>query len=61
MTNKEQQTIDSLLQVVKDLRTDNILYREHINKQIESIIENYKSKKLLFIIIKKIQHMQELF
>jgi hypothetical protein len=37
MTQKEQNTVDSLLQAIKDLRTDNTQYREYINKQVENL------------------------
>jgi hypothetical protein len=44
MTNKEQKTIDSLLQVVTDLKNENRNFREDTNAQIEAI--NQKLQKV---------------
>jgi len=46
MTAKEEQTINSLLKSVNDLRTDNIQFREYINKQVESINNKVEQKHL---------------
>jgi len=43
MTTKEQQTIDSLLKAVQDLRTENRMFREDVKSQVETI--NTKTEK----------------
>ena len=43
MTHKEQQTIDSLLKAIQDLRTENTKFREDIKLQVETI--NIKTDK----------------
>jgi hypothetical protein len=43
MTNKEQQTINNLIKVVQDLRSENQKFREDVKLQIESI--NTKTEK----------------
>lgn len=43
MTTKEQQTIDTLLKVVQDLRAENTKFREDVRLQIETI--NTKTEK----------------
>lgn len=37
MTTKEQQTVDSLLKAIQDLRTENAKFREDAKNQIEAI------------------------
>ena len=46
MNTKEQETVNTLLQLVRDLRTENQKFRDDITKQVESI--NTKTDKKLF-------------
>ena len=46
MTIREQQTIDNLLQAIRDLRSDNLIYRENINKQVETLSKKVEQEKL---------------
>ena len=46
MTDKEQKTIDTLLKLVQDLKTENQKFRDDVKLQVESI--NSKTDKKLF-------------
>ncbi len=46
MTTKEQQTIDTLLKTVQDLKTENTAFRNDVKMQIESINTKVEKKHL---------------
>ena len=46
MTTKEQQTIDNLYQLVRDLKTENQKFRDDVTKQVESISTKVEQKQL---------------
>jgi len=46
MNEKEQKTIETLLQLVRDLKSENQKFREDVTKQVESV--NTKTDKKLF-------------
>ena len=46
MTTSEQKTIDNLLKVVQDLRTENAKFREDVKMQVDSINNKTEKKHL---------------
>jgi hypothetical protein len=50
MTNKEQETVDKLLRLVNDLRTENNKFREDIKLQVDAINTKTNNKHLPIVL-----------